>query len=222
MKNLSALLLVLTPTFALGDEQPILSWQVTPPLPVALGQDPAYPHFTQIFGVPWHERKSDEGGWLILEDPAAEGSTSPRSVWARASHSASAIGTLRVNVQHEGALRLFWNGAPAMDCTGECPAGGEHAGVELGCVRGLNELLVKSVQGSSGWALAVSCDRAFEAPTKEHDRAKRVWQTPAQFLTPECVLHDPERDLVLMLLGEGRGNMGPVMVYALKYRSDAR
>jgi len=33
---------------------------------------------------------------------------------------------------------------------------------------------------------------------------------------------DPERDLVLMLLGEGRGNMGPVMVYALKYRSDAR
>ena len=32
--------------------------------------------------------------------------------------------------------------------------------------------------------------------------------------------YDPKRNLVLMLLGEGPGNMGPAMVYALKYRSD--
>ena len=32
--------------------------------------------------------------------------------------------------------------------------------------------------------------------------------------------YDPKRNLVLMLLGEGSGNQGPAMVYALKYRSD--
>ena len=33
--------------------------------------------------------------------------------------------------------------------------------------------------------------------------------------------YDPKRDLVLMILGEGRGNQGPAMVYGLRYSEGA-
>ncbi len=196
MQILPALLLGLTPVLPANDGEAVLHWQVTSPLPAIAAFHATYPHFTQIFGVNWSDVESEEEGWMILGELLSTESSNSTCAWARTLHVAAGPETLSVSFFHEGDLRLFLNGASVLDCAGQCVGGGEHSDVELHCVRGVNELFIKSLGGDAGWSFAVSADKALVPPTEEHHRAKELWRTPAELLTPECVLHDPERDLI--------------------------
>jgi len=60
-----------------------------------------------------------------------------------------------------------------------------------------------------GWGFRARAEPPLDSPIKQHDRATQVWETPAEFLTPESVLYDSEREVLYVSSFDNRYGQSP-------------
>ncbi len=96
---------------------------------------------------------------------------------------------MRLDLTVIGTARLFLNGALVAPVRGA-------GGYDLALQPGRNELFLKVYSSAAGWRFRADVDGPWPAPRTDFGACQPVWETPATFLTPESVLHDPRRDVL--------------------------
>jgi len=71
---------------------------------------------------------------------------------------------------------------------------GYNDALTLTLEKGLNEVFMFLTETFGGWGFMARVDGEVLAPLKDHSTLTRVWGTPKDFLTPESVVYDRERD----------------------------
>jgi sugar lactone lactonase YvrE len=168
----------------------ITAWSCSQPFPAARVAPDAYPRFYAVFLAGWQDVAAPDDGWLDLA--AARGTAAAGDslcVLARTFTQVETAKDLRLDLAAIGTARVFVNGVLVAPVRGT-------SGYDLALRPGRNELFLKLYSGALGWRLRADVDGPWPAPRLAPDACRPLWETPAAYLTPESVLHDPARDVL--------------------------
>jgi sugar lactone lactonase YvrE len=194
----------------------ITEWGISQIYPARAANREVYPHFYAVFFAGWQNVTAEPSGLVDIARYLERGEE-PNIVLARTIFRSDGKQTIKMSFGYSDEIDVFFNGKKVF-------AGGssyryrdpsflgvvglfDH--VYLTAEKGLNEILVMVTETFGGWGLMARTDPALEPPVREHQRLTAVWETPKEFLTPESVLYDPERDVLYVSNFDARYGQTP-------------
>jgi sugar lactone lactonase YvrE len=167
----------------------ITSWSSSRVFPASRVAPDGYPRFYAVFLAGWQNVVARDDGWVDLAASGGAAAGDSLCVLARTFTQVAAERVVRLDLEVVGTARLFLNGARLEPVQGE-------GGYDLTLRAGRNELFLKVYSGPSGWRYRATVAEPWPAPQQALATCRPLWETPAEFLTPESVLHDPLRDVL--------------------------
>ncbi len=186
-----------------GRGETIKAWSCSQAYPAARVSPDTYPRFYAVFLAGWHDAATRDDGWLDLAVARDGAGGESLCVLARSCTQTETARSARLNLTVTGTARLFLNGALV------APARGADS-YDLALRPGRNELFLKVYSGPAGWGLRADVDGPWPATRTDLGACQPVWETPATFLTPESVLHDPARDVLYVTCFDNQYEQRPV------------
>ena len=185
----------------------IVNWELSKQFPAGRVdlETANYPRFYTIFFGQWRPVFTEPTGLMSISkysDPA--GNPDPDLVLARHIFRCEKTRQFKLTFGYGDEAAVFFNGHKVFygnrssDPGGPSPAGitSRLDTVSLTMERGLNEILFAVKEYSGEWGFMAGADIELVPPRKQPDPPAVVWETPAEFLTPESVLYDPEREIL--------------------------
>ena len=187
------------PTAAHVDAVPgvIRNWRISKPFP-ALGVDLEKTPEAQKLGDPaWKDLEAEPGG-LVDISRLYPRSGRPDLVFARAVIQSAGEETRKFDLGYSDIVTVFLNGRPVFQGNSQYQGRdqsflgvvGWFDSVFLPLRKGANELTLAVAEVSGGWGFMVRGGQAVYAV----EGAKKLWETPKTFLSPESVAFDPVRN----------------------------
>jgi sugar lactone lactonase YvrE len=167
----------------------VANWSSSQAYPAARVSAVEYPRFYAVFLAGWRDVAAGEDGRVDLAASLGAAAGDSLCAMVRTLTRVDAEQAVRLDLAASGAARLFLNGALM------APARGEN-GYDLTLRAGRNEILLKVWSAPGGWDFRVEADRPLPPPRRAAGACRAAWETPATFLTPESVLHDPGRGVL--------------------------
>lgn len=195
----------------------LLDWEISRVYPAARVNRDAYPGFYAIFFSEW--RKVEPEPWGLVDIARAHGRTGEGSdlVLARTIVRSDVRQPVKLSFGYSDQVDLFLNGRKVFAGNSAYQSRdpsflgivGLYDAVYLTLEKGLNELFLMVSENFGGWGFMARAEPPLEPPLKQHDRATPVWQTPREFLTPESVLYDPDREVLYVSSFDNRYGQSP-------------
>ncbi len=195
----------------------LLDWEISRVYPAARVNREAYPHFYAIFFSEW--RKVTSEPWGLVDIAREHGRTGEGAdlVLARTVVRSDAKRTVKLSFGYSDQVDLFLNGRKLFSGNSAYQSRdpsflgivGLDDAVHLTLEKGLNEIFLMLSESFGGWGFIARAEPPLEPPIKQHDRVIQVWETPRDFLTPESVLYDPEREVLYVSSFDNRYGQSP-------------
>lgn len=182
----------------------ITNWEISSSFKTAQANRTAYPRFFQIFFAGWEPVSSEPSGLVNVSRLRAREGQDADCVLARTIFRSDEARRVQLSFGYSDEVHLFLNGKLLF--TGNSAyrsrdpsfvgAIGYHDAIYLDLQKGLNEILLMVSEGFGGWGFMGKTDSELAEPVRQHRRLTKVWETLAELLTPESVLHDRKRDVL--------------------------
>jgi len=182
----------------------LLDWEISKAYPAARVDRSRYPHFFSIFSAGWEKVTPQASGLVDIAAFRARSGSGPDLVLARTVVQARRRQEVALSFGYSDEVDLFLNGkkvfAGRSAYRGRDPSFLGVVGLfdtaVLTLQPGLNEILLMVTETFGGWGFMARAEPALAPPVREHERAVRVWETSKEFLTPETVLFDSDRQVL--------------------------
>jgi sugar lactone lactonase YvrE len=182
----------------------IVNWELSKSFPAGRVnlEEANYPRFYTIFFGQWRPVSAEPAGLIDISkysDPAAN--PDPDLVLARHIFRCEKSQQFKLVFGFGDEAAVFLNGHKfyyGNRVTHPAPAGITSLldTVSLTMERGLNEILFAVKEHSGEWGFMAEVDTELLPPRKQPDPPAVLWETPAEFLTPESVLYDSRREIL--------------------------
>ena len=185
----------------------ILDWEVSRAFPAARVSREVYPPFLVGYQAEWRPVSADASGVVDLSTVHARSGPDPQTVYARALVRSERKQDVKLTLAYSDRIDLFVNKRKVFAGEGRRQqpdssllGSGEPsdaAYVTLG--RGLNEIFLIVTEAGGDWGFLVRTDPVLGEPERREGAAERVWESAADFRTPESVLYDPRRNVLYVV-----------------------
>ncbi|MFH1755454.1 MAG: SMP-30/gluconolactonase/LRE family protein [Candidatus Latescibacterota bacterium] len=173
-----------------------------------------YPRFYTIFSAGWREVTSEASGLVNVSRYARRSGQAPDCILARKIFRSADKKDINLSFGYSDEASVFLNGKKlfygnsAYRYRDPSFLGivGYYDTVCLPLEKGLNEIFLVVKERFGGWGFMCQTDALLDEPVKQHERLSKLWETPPQFLTPESVQYDPDRDILYVSNFDNRYN----------------
>jgi sugar lactone lactonase YvrE len=182
----------------------ITDWEVSRSYKAQQVNRNQYPGFYAIFGADWQRVTTDPAGRVDIAKRTPRTQGGPDLVLARTTVSSERNQAVTLSFGYSDEVDLFLNGHKVFSGNSSYQYRdpsflgimGLHDAVVLPLKKGLNEIFLMVTETFGGWGFMAAVQGEVGQPLAAHDRLTKVWETPPDFLTPESVLYDPDRDVL--------------------------
>jgi sugar lactone lactonase YvrE len=182
----------------------IHDWQVSQVYPDERAPKDRYPHFYSIFGAQWTPMASAPSGLVDIARKTGRVNAAGDAVLARTFVVADTARDATLTLGYSDDVELFLNGRRIFSGRSgyqyRDPSFlgilGPYDDVHVRLEKGLNEIFLMVTERFGGWGFSVRADPPATPLKTDHGSVSRAWETPAEFLTSETVLYDPQRDVL--------------------------
>lgn len=195
----------------------ITEWQLSKALPAGKLdiQLLPYPRFYSIFGAEWKKVSTEPSGSVEVDEHVQRTGEEPQCVMARVIANSETRQPVRLRFAYRDEVSIYFNGNKvfygASDSTGTEPTLSNEAtpwhAVFLQFEKGLNEIFLLVKTTTSDWRFTASADPPLESVHEDPGRLTLAWETPPEFLTPESVLFDSEREVLYVSNFDNRARL---------------
>jgi sugar lactone lactonase YvrE len=180
----------------------ITDWEISRTYPAQRVDRENYPHFYSIFLAGWQKVMPETLGLVDIARHVTRENQEGDLVLARTVFVSDGGENIKLSFGYSDEVDLFFNGVKIFSGNSGyryrdpsfLGVVGLYDAVHVTTERGLNEIFMMVTENFGGWGIMMEADRELDPPSREHDRATKVWETPQIFLTPESVQYDPERE----------------------------
>jgi sugar lactone lactonase YvrE len=178
----------------------ITEWQLSGTRGISQVDEEEYPGVQELAGIGWHAATSEASGLLDVSRYFGRGGREPDCIFAKTTLTAERDETKKFVFGYSDRISIFLNGELLFLGSSLYQ---ERDPSFLGVVslsdaiylplkEGENELLLLVTETFGGWGLM------FQDATVvyQDDCLKGLWQTDKEFLVPESVAYDPQRDVL--------------------------
>lgn len=189
---------VVTPPGTLGD------WWISRVYPAERVPRETYPHFYSIFGAQWEHQDADATGLVDVGRLRARANQAGDLVLARTFFFSDEERDVTLTLGYSDDVEFFFNGRRLFSGRSgyqyRDPSFlgivGPFDDVHVRAQKGLNEVFLMVTERFGGWGFRVQASPEVEPPRVDHDATEPLWETPADFLTSETALYDPDREVL--------------------------
>jgi sugar lactone lactonase YvrE len=195
----------------------LMDWEISRVYPAPRVNRDNYPHFYAIFMSNWQKATPEKSGLVDISRYHGRAGQDPDLVLARTVVRSDEKQQIKLSFGYSDEVDLFLNGKKVFSGNSAY----QHRDPSfLGIVglndvahvtleKGLNEILMMVTETFGGWGFMARAEPALERPLEEHERITKAWVTPKEFLTPESVLYDPEREILYVSSFDNRYGATP-------------
>ena len=182
----------------------LTDWEIAGPFPASAVDVNLYPSFFALFGATWRDVEVDAPGLLNLSRHVARTGPGKETVFARTVVHSDDRRRVKLSLGYSDEVTVFHNSVPVFRGNSAYHSRdpsfvgvvGLHDHCYLELAKGRNELFVTVSETFGGHAFTGRLDVEAAAPAVDHGRAELLWETPADFVTPESVQYDAARDVL--------------------------
>jgi sugar lactone lactonase YvrE len=192
------------PPTAITPPGTITDWEVSRPHKAETVDRDQYPGFYAIFFAEWQKVSPKPSGLVDVAKYVARSEGGPDLVMARTTVRSDRRQQVTFSFGYSDEIDLFLNGHKVFAGNSSYQYRdpsflgivGLHDAVRLTLEPGLNEIALMVTETFGGWGFMGAIDGEIGPTVAAHHRMTKAWETPDEFLTPESVLYDPERDVL--------------------------
>jgi sugar lactone lactonase YvrE len=179
-------------------------WEISQAFKAERANRDQYPRFYVIHAAGWESVKPDERGIVDVSRYRQRTRGGADAVMARTVIRSDHRQDVTFRFGYSDDIDLFLNGhkifAGQSGYRSRDPSFlgivGLNDAAHLTLERGLNEIFFFLSETFGGWGFIGTVAGEVLEPLRDHTVLEKIWETPDTFLTPESVLHDPERGLL--------------------------
>ncbi|MGD9401187.1 MAG: SMP-30/gluconolactonase/LRE family protein [bacterium] len=175
----------------------VMEWEISQPYKYSQIELDLMPGEQEIAEPVWQKAVPEPGGLLDIARLYGRTGREPDCVFARATIYSDEEKTKEIQFGYSDAVSVFFNGALVFSGNSSYMSRdpgfqgivGLFDAVHVPMKRGANELMLLVVENFGGWGIMARDAGAIY----EDERLSKLWETPAELLTPESVAYDPQR-----------------------------
>jgi sugar lactone lactonase YvrE len=182
----------------------ITGWEISRSYKAQQVNRDQYPGFYAIFGANWKRVTPDAAGRVDIAKQTPRSQGGPDLVLARTTIRSDLKQNVPFSFGYSDEVDVFLNGHKVFSGNSSYQYRdpsflgivGLHDAIVLPLEKGLNEIFLMVTETFGGWGFMGAIDGEIGPPITAHHRMTKAWETPDDFLTPESVLYDTERDVL--------------------------
>jgi sugar lactone lactonase YvrE len=182
----------------------LMDWEISRVYPAQRVNRDDYPNFYAIFLSNWQKVTPEKSGLVDIARYHGRTGQDPDLVLARTVVRSDEKQEITLDFGYSDEVDLFLNGKKVFSGNSAYQHRdpsflgivGLNDAVHVTLEKGLNEILMMVTETFGGWGFTARAEPELERPLEEHGRVTKAWETPKEFLTPESVLYDPEREIL--------------------------
>lgn len=185
-------------------EGTLKNWDLSRAYPAKEMRTEAYPPFPVFYSAEWKKVRCEPDGLVNITRHVKRQNREGDLVLARTFFYCSEKKRIKLEFGYSDQVTLFHNSKPVFSGNSAYRSRdpsftgiiGFHDAVILDAQKGINEIFMFVSETFGGWGVMARCDDDLEPIERDHARARKVWETEAEFLTPESIQYDPKRDVL--------------------------
>lgn len=163
-----------------------------------------YPNFYSVFYGQWQKVTSREDGLVDISKYQKRNSKIPELVMARTDIFSNETKEIRLDFGYSDEITIFHNGRKIFYGNssfrsrdyGFAGIVGYNDCLYLTLEKGINQIYVLLKEKFGGWGFKFKTDIDVLLPKKEEEVLTKIWETDAEFLTPESVVFDKDNQVL--------------------------
>jgi sugar lactone lactonase YvrE len=177
----------------------VMDWEISQPFTYTKVDFETYPEDQKLGKLTWQRVAADRTGLVDVARYRGRTGREPDCVFARAVIPCDEEGIREIRLGYSDAVSAFFNGRLVFSGNSSYRSRdpsflgvvGLFDAIHVPFQRGDNEILLAVIESFGGWGfMAQDASVVFL-----HDSVSKLWETPAELLTPESVVYDPERNV---------------------------
>jgi sugar lactone lactonase YvrE len=177
----------------------VMEWEISQPFRYTQLDFELMPEEQDIGEVVWQRAVPEPGGLMDIARLYGRSGREPDCVFARARIHSDEEKIEEIQFGYSDAVSVFFNGVLVFSGNSSYQSRdpsfqgivGLFDAVHVPMKKGDNELTMLVMESFGGWGIiARDASAVYQA-----DGVTRLWETPADFLTPETVVYDPRREV---------------------------
>ena len=181
----------------------LLDWELSDPVKITLIDREKTPPDDLVRTLNWTKVTGESSGLVDIARTHAKQGTDPDCVLARSTIQSDIDQVKKLLFGYSDELSIFLNGDILFRGNSEylrrsarfLGVVGLNDSVYLPLKKGSNELLLMVTENFGGWGFICQLTETGDKPLVFSNNLRKEWETPVQFLTPESVLFDNQRDV---------------------------